>query len=183
MSIGFQGGDLELPDPLAIAAAAAEVEQEMRVVLRVAGEEAEADMRGRIHSRSGKLAAAVVARVRLLRGDSGARLSVGPTKAVEFATRKGREGAVSKAQDVFTGWFVEEGTGIYGPQRQLIKRRGRIPVGRSLRVPSGRGQQAQHIFRDAREDYAATKAPAVDRRIQELAARKIGAAVRQGVRR
>ena len=183
--VNFSGGGLDLPDiPEArLAAEVAGAESEMKVVLNAAGQVAEQDLRSRINDRSGKLDRSVVARVRVLRGKSGAVLSIGPNREVSFATRKGPGGGESKKQDVFPAWFVEEGTGIHGPLKRLIKNRGRVPVAGGWRVPSGRGQKPQRIFQAAREHYANAIAPVVDRQVTEIISGRISGMLRQRVNR
>lgn len=185
MTVSFVGDALQLPQVNAAAAIAA-TEREARVVLREGGSAGADHLKARTRDRSGNLDRSVIVRTKLFtQGDHGLRMSFGPNRNVAFMSRKGsREtrleggaGGQVRKQRAFYAWFVEEGTGIHGPRRQPIRRRGLMPVGGGARVPSGQGQPAQRVFINAYDHYRGAIAPAVDRKVQAIAEQRIQAQV------
>jgi hypothetical protein len=145
------------------AVAAAEVET--IAILSAVGKEEASNIQADIHDRSGTLDRSIGVRVRRVAG-GGVMLRYGSVKPQTFQTRKGRGRYMTSKQDVYYDHFVDQGTGIYGPRKALIKRRGLIRMGGIVFPPSGRGQKPQRMFQRSAERFS-QKSLAIDEAVDD----------------
>lgn len=152
----------KLPHFPAPATAIATVERHARAGAVDAGRLLEGAIAGDTPRRTGAAADAVQARVS--RSAGGIVLRVAPNdKAHPSSSRR----SARNLPNSIVWRFLDKGTGEYGPAHRVIARskRGLVPVGGALRMPSGRGYAGRHIFDRVAAEYDGAVLAVLDRAI------------------
>ena len=166
-------------DAMQIVEAVRLATREVEPVLRAVAREQAQHTASLVPRRRGTLASSVRGQVRRRR--YGYVLRVAPGKGEMQVRARGRR-TTHERYDLFYGWFVEHGTGVRGPRRQLIppRQRGLVPAGSRLLVPSGIGQAPQRPFGRARDHYDRVVARRLDRKVQQILDHAVTRAITRG---